>query len=124
AGWNGECQKETRGFRGGPCSGPRLIVVSHEPQGGLRSVHDDIRANAIHDRLLADRSLTLEEIAKEEKMVASYATRLFRLTLLVPNIVGAILNGNQPPELTARKLMDDTRLPLDWNEQRRALGFA
>ena len=53
-------------------------------------------------------------------MVASYATRLFRLTLLAPNIVGAILNGNQPPELTARKLMDDARLPLDWNEQRRA----
>lgn len=83
-----------------------------------------IRANAIRDRLLADRSLTLEEIARQEKMVASYATRLFRLTLLAPNIVGAILNGNQPPELTARKLMDDTRLPLDWNEQRRALGFA
>ena len=76
------------------------------------------------DRLLADRSLTLEDIAKEEKMVPSYATRLFRLTLLAPNVVGAILNGNQPPELTARKLMDDTRLPLDWNEQRRALGFA
>ena len=52
-----------------------------------------IRANAIRDRLLADRSLTLEEIAKEEKMVASYATRLFRLTLLAPNIVGAILNA-------------------------------
>jgi len=63
-------------------------------------------------------------IAREEKMVASYATRLFRLTLLAPNIVGAILNGNQPPELSARKLMDDTRLPLEWNEQRRALGFA
>ena len=83
-----------------------------------------IRANAIRDRLLSDRSLTLEEIAKEENMVASYATRLFRLTLLAPNIVSAILNGNRPPELTARKLMDDTRLPLDWNEQRRALGFA
>ena len=57
-------------------------------------------------------------------MVASYATRLFRLTLLAPDIVGAILNGNHPPELTARRLMDDTRLPLDWNEQRRRLGFA
>ena len=56
--------------------------------------------------------------------VPSYATRLFRLTLLAPQIVAAILNGNQAPELTARKLMDDTRLPLDWNEQRRALGFA
>ena len=57
-------------------------------------------------------------------MVPSYATRLFRLTLLAPNIVSAILNGHQPPELTARKLMDVTRLPLDWNEQRRALSFA
>ena len=34
-----------------------------------------------------------------------------------------LLGGRQPPDLTARKLMDDTRLPLDWNEQRRALGF-
>jgi hypothetical protein len=24
----------------------------------------------------------------------------------------------------ARRLMDDTRLPLDWNERRRSLGFA
>lgn len=28
------------------------------------------------------------------------------------------------PELTARRLMDDTRLPLEWNEQRQRLGFA
>jgi len=56
-------------------------------------------------------------------MVPSYATRLYRLTLLAPDIVGAILSGTQPPELTARKLMDDTRLPLDWDEQRRNLGF-
>jgi site-specific DNA recombinase len=83
-----------------------------------------VRAYAIRDRLLQDRSLTLEEIAKSEGMVASYATRLFRLTLLAPDLVGAIITGKHPPELTARKLMDDTRLPLDWNEQRRALGFA
>lgn len=57
-------------------------------------------------------------------MVASYATRLFRLTLLAPDVVSAIFSGNHPPELTARKLMDDTRLPLDWNQQRRSLGFA
>jgi site-specific DNA recombinase len=46
------------------------------------------------------------------------------LTLLAPDIVAAILSGQQPPELTARRLMDDTRLPLAWNEQRRTLGFA
>ena len=69
-------------------------------------------------------SLTLEDIAKSEGVVPSYATRLFRLTVLAPDIVSAILSGKHPPELTARRLMDDTRLPLDWNEQRRCLGFA
>jgi site-specific DNA recombinase len=83
-----------------------------------------VRAHVIRDRLLQDKSRTLDEIAKSEGMVASYATRLFRLTLLSPDIVSAILGGKHPPELTARKLMDDTRLPLDWNEQRQSLGFA
>jgi site-specific DNA recombinase len=82
-----------------------------------------VRANAIRDRLLADRSVTLEDIAKSEGVVPSYATRLFRLTVLAPDIVSAILNGKHPPELTARRLMDDTRLPLDWSEQRKRLGF-
>ena len=72
----------------------------------------------------ADKSLTLDEIAKSEGIVPSYVTRLFRLTLLAPNIVSAILAGKHPPELNARKLLDDTRLPLDWNEQRRSHEFA
>jgi site-specific DNA recombinase len=83
-----------------------------------------IRAHVIRNRILADKSITLDEIAKSEGMVVSYATRLLRLTLLAPDIVSAILGGKHPLELTARKLMDDTRLPLDWNEQRRSLGFA
>jgi site-specific DNA recombinase len=83
-----------------------------------------IRANAIRDQLLADRSRTFEDIAKAEGVVPSYTTRLFRLTILAPDIVSAILSGKHPPELTARRLMDDTRLPLDWDEQRRCLGFA
>ena len=57
-------------------------------------------------------------------MVASYATRLFRLLLLAPHVVSTILSGRHPPDLTARKLMDDSRLPLDWNEQRQSLRFA
>jgi hypothetical protein len=52
-----------------------------------------VRASAIRDKLLADRSLTFEDIAKSEGVVPSYATRLFRLTLLAPDIVSAILSG-------------------------------
>ena len=83
-----------------------------------------VRAHMIRNRFLADKSLTLDEIAKSVDIVPSYVTRLFRLTLLAPDIVSAILGGKHPPELNARKLLDDTRLPLDWNEQRRSLGFA
>ena len=83
-----------------------------------------VRAYVIRERIFTDKSLTLEEVAKLENIVPSYATRLFRLTLLAPDIVSAVLSGKHPPELTARKLLDDTRLPLDWNEQRRNLGFA
>jgi site-specific DNA recombinase len=83
-----------------------------------------VRAHMIRDRFLADKSLTLDEIAKSVDIVPSYVTRLFRLTLLAPDIVSAILAGKHPPELNARKLLDDTRLPLDWNGQRRSLGFA
>ena len=83
-----------------------------------------VRANAIRDQLLADRSRTFEDIAKAEGVVPSYTTRLYRLTILAPDIVSAILSGKHPAELNARRLMDDTRLPLDWNEQWRCLGFA
>jgi site-specific DNA recombinase len=61
--------------------------------------------------------------AREENIAPSYATRVVRLTFLAPDIVAAILEGKQPPELTANKLMADTRLPLDWREQRTVLGF-
>jgi hypothetical protein len=103
----------------------RLVVDdgSEQPLPDPALIRLVIRAHGIRDQLLHDRSLTLDEIAKSHGFVPSYATRLFRLTLLAPDIVAAVLGGRHPPDLTARKLMDDTRLPLDWNEQRRALGF-
>ena len=104
----------------------RLVVDdgSEQPHPDPALIRLVIRAHGIRDQLLHDRSLTLDEIAKSHGFVPSYATRLFRLTLLAPDIIAALLGGRQPPDLTARKLMDDTRLPLDWNEQRRTLGFA
>jgi hypothetical protein len=57
-------------------------------------------------------------------MTPSYATRLMRLNFLAPDIVAAIFDGQQPAELSAKKLMQDTRYPLGWHEQRIALGFA
>jgi hypothetical protein len=74
-------------------------------------------AHAIRARLLEEPSLPLTEIAAEEGISSSYVTRLLRLAFLAPDIVTAILNGRHPPQLTANRLMDNTRLPLDWTAQ-------
>ncbi len=83
-----------------------------------------VRAHAIRDLLIQDGNLSVEEVARQEDLVPSYVTRLLRLTFLAPDITSRILAGRHPVELTARKLMADTRLPLDWSEQRTQLGFA
>jgi site-specific DNA recombinase len=80
-----------------------------------------LRAHAIRNRLLEEPSLPLKEIATAEGISSSYVTRLLRLAFLAPDIVTAILNGRHPPQLTANRLMDDTRLPLDWTAQRELL---
>jgi hypothetical protein len=81
------------------------------------------RAHGIRERLFDDMTLSLKEIAKEEDVVGSYVTRLLRLSFLAPEIVAAILKGEQPPELTASRLARWKNLPLHWTEQRKVLGF-
>jgi hypothetical protein len=81
-------------------------------------------AALVAEGVVLNKDGSLQRTTRFRGFVPSYATRLFRLTLLAPDIVSAILSGRHPPELTARRLMDDTRLPLDWNEQRQRLGFA
>ena len=82
-----------------------------------------VRSQKIAKRLFEPNCPPLEAVAREEEITASYATRLVRLAFLAPDIVAAILAGKQPSGLTANKLMADTRLPLEWQDQRAALGF-
>jgi len=51
-------------------------------------------------------------------------SRLLRLPSLAPDIVTAIINGKHPPELSAKRLTRlALKLPTDWAEQRKLLGF-
>ena len=63
-------------------------------------------------------------LAKRQGVSPSYFTRLVRLSYLAPDITEAILDGRQPRDLTADKLLAHSRLPLGWHEQRTVLGFA
>ena len=83
-----------------------------------------IRAHRLARRLAEKPGSTLEDAAAQQNMGGPYAARLIRLNYLAPDIVAAILGGKQPADLTANKLMADTRFPVDWRAQRAALGFA
>ncbi len=82
-----------------------------------------LRAFAIQDRLEQNPDLTLQRIAEAEGVSPSYATRALRLAYLAPDIVTAIIDGRQPPGLTANTLMKNTRLPFRWEAQRKRLGL-
>jgi hypothetical protein len=47
---------------------------------------------------------------------------MIRLAYLAPAITQTILDGTQPPRLALADLMRRD-IPVDWTEQRRALGF-
>ncbi len=82
------------------------------------------RAHLIGKRFDENANSTLEDIAARENISSSYVVRLIRLNYLAPDIVAAILAGKQPAEMTANKLMADTRLPLDWRDQRAMMGYS
>ncbi len=83
-----------------------------------------IRARRFNTALAGSDGVPLSELAKQEGVGRSYFTRLLRLSYLAPDITQAILDGRQPRDLTADKLLAHSRLPLIWHEQRTALGFA
>lgn len=58
---------------------------------------------------------TLEVIATAEDINPSYVSRLLRMTLLAPEIVGAILAGRQPEGLTRVSAMQP--FPWEWKRQ-------
>jgi len=83
-----------------------------------------IRARRFNATLVDSDGVPFAALAKREGVGPSYFTRLVRLSYLTPDIIQAILDGRQPRDLTADKLLAHSRLPLTWHEQRRVLGFA
>lgn len=59
---------------------------------------------------------TIAELAKREGIAPSYMTRVLRLTLLAPDIVEAILDGRQWPEVTLARVMEP--FSAIWTAQR------
>ena len=59
---------------------------------------------------------TIAELAEREGIAPSYMTRVLRLTLLAPDIVEAILDGKQGPEVTLARVLEP--FPAKWAAQK------
>ncbi len=64
---------------------------------------------------------SVSDLAREIGLDPSFAARLLRLTLLAPDIIEAILMGEEPSGLSLTTLTK--KLPSDWERQREKLGF-
>jgi hypothetical protein len=85
----------------------------------------DPEAFAIQKQLLSGSDASIEAMTERLGMGKRHLTSLVRLSYLAPDIVRALLEGRQPIELTATRLLRLSKdLPHDWSEQRHVLGFA
>lgn len=98
----------------------RLVYAAHDIRPANRDPHliDLIRRAWAAWKKLATEPRSANPVER------SHLVRLARLRFLAPDITLAIIEGRQPVELTARTLLRCGELPVDWVDQRKALGFA
>ncbi|HUK09479.1 MAG TPA: hypothetical protein VLX09_16515, partial [Stellaceae bacterium] len=81
-----------------------------------------IRAHRCFDALRTGKA-SIAQLAKREGVDDRYVSCVLPLAFLAPEIVEAITQGTQPADLNATKLVRRIDLALDWNVQKRQLGF-
>ena len=106
----------------------RMVIDGTDPfaaaKPDARLIKLLLRARRFNATLAHSEGVPFAALAEREGVSRSYFTRLVRLSYLAPDITKAILDGRQPRDLTAEKLLEHSRLPLAWHDQRTVLGFA
>ena len=99
----------------------QVVVPADTPALSLRQQVDSTLVKALARAFRWKRMLesgefaTVKELAEHEKLGFSYLTRVLRLSLLAPEIVEAILEGRQGPELKLADLLEP--FSMEWERQ-------
>ncbi|MHA1524865.1 MAG: hypothetical protein ACTSY1_10740, partial [Alphaproteobacteria bacterium] len=80
------------------------------------------QAQKYNAMVMRNQDKTMAELAAEASVGGSYFTRILRLSFLAPDIVKNILQDSHPLELSAKRLVNEVRLPIAWKDQRTRLG--
>ena len=103
----------------------RLVIgdqAGGEGRPDLTLIAALVRAHAWWRELCCGNASSIKQIADREHSDERYVARNLKLAFLAPDITAAILEGRQPPRLTADALVKMPDLPLSWAWQRRRLG--
>ena len=73
------------------------------------------------DLLAAGKSANLDQLSAQIGLHRNTLSRILPLAFLAPEIVGQIIVGKQPPELTVKTLKALNPLPFCWKEQQKLL---
>jgi site-specific DNA recombinase len=103
------------------------LIIQNEPSS--RSKVDLVllktiaRAHQWFDELASGEVNTITAIATREGLNYRFVGKVIRLAFLAPEIVEAIADGRQPPELSTELLTKRLLLPPDWEAQKRLLNI-
>jgi len=103
--------------------GRREIILPQNPDGTVAPRPEPNRALVLalarawrwQEMLDVGEVGSVDELAKRLRLGSTYVARILRLTSLAPDMVEAILAGEEPDGLSLRALSRD--LPLDWRRQ-------
>jgi site-specific DNA recombinase len=95
------------------------VAVSRRDPALLRALS---RGYQWFGELASGRAVSTRQIAAREGLSHSYVRHVVPLGLLAPKIMEAICAGQQSISISAERLKDHARLPIEWDAQQRLLA--
>jgi hypothetical protein len=102
--------------------GRKQVITPNGEPAAIENAHVDstlvkalARAFRWKKMLESGQFTTITELAEHENLALTYMTRVLRLSLLAPEIVEVILDGQQSPEVVLAALLEP--FPVAWEGQ-------
>ena len=110
--------------------GRKMIFAPQALEGGVPDSSSEVqgavvqalgRAFSWSEAIENGEFSSVAELARHLDIDNSYVARILKLTTLAPDIIEAILNGEEPSGLSLARLI--RTFPLGWEQQRVLFGF-
>ena len=109
--------------------GRKMIFAPQALDGEVPDSPSDVQAAVVQalgrafswaDAMESGEFHSITDLARSLEVDISYVVRILKLTTLAPDIIEAILHGEEPSGLSLAQLI--RTFPMDWDQQRALFG--